>query len=181
MIRNERQLAISRRKLAELREAANQASGKDREVWLSLAREILCEIDEFDAIRRGELSTFEINSLDDLPESLIKARVSRKLTQSELASRLGVSEQMVQKDEAGGYETARLDRLADVCDALEFEFTGRLQPAGARVFVSSASSVTASPQVQSVPVAQPIPCTLMSSSPTMLVAHSNSIILKELQ
>ncbi|MEW5529956.1 helix-turn-helix transcriptional regulator [Streptomyces virginiae] len=182
MIRNERQLSVSRKKLKELREAADSATGQDREVWLSLARGILCEIDEFESIREGKVSTFELNSLDDLPNALIKARISRKLTQSELASRLEVSEQMIQKDESGGYETARLDRLADVADALGYEFVGRLQPAGPRILVTHASlSVPSRAPSTVLRVAQAPAVEVVSSSPTLLTQNSAPIMLKESQ
>ncbi|MFK0010496.1 helix-turn-helix domain-containing protein [Streptomyces sp. NPDC091027] len=182
MIRNERQLAVSRKKMKELREAAESATGQDREVWLSLAREILCEIDEFESVRNGKVSTFELNSLDDLPNALIKARISRRLTHSDLASRLEVSEQMIQKDEAGGYETARLDRLADVTDAMGYEFIGRLQPAGPRVLVTHASLSVPSRMPSHVLRVTQVPAVeVVSSSPAPLTQSSAPIILKESQ
>jgi HTH-type transcriptional regulator/antitoxin HigA len=137
MIRNDRQLAVSEKKYKELREASAAAEGNDRIVWQSLARDVLCEIDEYRSIRDGAVSAFEINCLDDLADALIKARIARGLTQAELAEQLGVTEQAVQKGEAGGYEKAGLARLADTADALEYTLVGRLQPANAtRVLVN---------------------------------------------
>jgi HTH-type transcriptional regulator/antitoxin HigA len=130
MIRNERQLKISSKRLGEILEAANQASPEDRAVWDRLATDVRCEISEYLAIKNGETVTFEINSLDDLPDAITKARIAKGITQGELAELLEVSEQMVQKNESGGYENAGLVRLADACDVLGYQLVGRLQPAG---------------------------------------------------
>ncbi|MFJ9900165.1 helix-turn-helix domain-containing protein [Streptomyces sp. NPDC091280] len=163
MIRNDRQLSIARRKLDKLREAASRATGEDVQVWETLAQEVACDIDEFLAIRSGSVKAFEVNSLDALPGSFIKARIAQGITQAELASRLGVSEQMVQKDEAGGYESAGIDRIADVCDALGYELVGRLQPAGnTRIYVSIASEAPTSP---------PQPVQFHSETTTMFVSN----------
>ncbi|MEU5999071.1 helix-turn-helix transcriptional regulator [Streptomyces sp. NPDC047197] len=179
MIRNERQLAVSRKKLEELREAAEQSTGQDRQVWLRLAQEVLCEIEEFQSIRTGLTTSFELKSLDDLPSVLIKARLARNLTQSELAERLSVSEQMVQKDESGSYETARLDRLADVADALGYEFVGRFQRAGVQVFVTSPVSVVpTSPPSRNVRLGAVQPVAMNSSSPPTVTGDSEAIFIR---
>ena len=57
-------------------------------------------------------------SLRELPEALIKARIMARMTQRELAERVGVSEQVVQRDEAQRYERASFDRLLLVMTAL---------------------------------------------------------------
>ncbi|MFF7521168.1 helix-turn-helix domain-containing protein [Streptomyces pseudovenezuelae] len=179
MIRNDRQLAIGRRKLSELQEAAKKATGQEQQVWLRLAQEVLCEVDEYEAIKRGQTVSFEVKSLDDIPAVLTKARIAGQLTQAELAARLDVSEQMVQKDEAGAYETARLDRLADVSDALGYELVGVFQPAGARVFAAPATSTVQgfSPS-QNVHVNTAPPFAVVASTPVTVATQPSAIILK---
>jgi transcriptional regulator with XRE-family HTH domain len=141
VIRNERQLAMAKKKLSRVEEAAASAAESERRIWLSLVTDLVCEIREFEALTRGAVTVFEIGCMDEISAALIKARIAQKITQAELAERLGVSEQMVQKDEAGGYEHARATRLADVCDALGYELTGLLQPAGRpRVIVNRVSA-----------------------------------------
>ncbi|MEU3206940.1 helix-turn-helix domain-containing protein [Streptomyces californicus] len=173
-----RQLAVSRKKLEELREAAEKSSGEDRQIWLRLAQEVLCEIEEFQSIRAGVTTSFEIKSLDDLPAALVKARLARNLTHTELSERIGVSEQMVQKDESGAYETARLDRLADVADALEYEFVGRFQPSGIQVHVASPVSVVpASPSSRNFCLGVVPSVELTSSGPLTVADRSESIFI----
>lgn len=130
MIKNDRQLAVARTKHSELLSAAGTASASDRKVWLALADEVAGEIDDYELVRAGHRRLFELCSIDDLGDALVRARIAKGLTQRELAERLGVAEQMVQRDEQGGYERASVTRIADVVDALEYTFFGRLQPTG---------------------------------------------------
>lgn len=128
MIRNERQLSVSKDRLSSAEEALKAATDQDRVAWRHLVADLKCEIDEYEKVRDGVVRSFEINSLDDLCDALIKARLARKLTQKDLADELGVREQMVQRDEAGSYENAGLARLADIADALGYELVGRFRP-----------------------------------------------------
>ncbi|MFJ8626255.1 helix-turn-helix domain-containing protein [Kitasatospora sp. NPDC093550] len=163
MIRNERQLGVAKKKITELREAAESASSDERAVWMTLASKLAYEIDEYESIKRGETVTFEIRGLDDVPDALIKARISKRLNQAELAEILGVTEQMVQKDESGGYENARFSRMADVADALGYELVGRLQPAG-KPHVTLLSASPSTPVVR--------PSTVILSTPTPSVVQT---------
>ena len=72
----------------------------------------------YEALRSGEVRTFQATSLLGLAEALVKARVARGWTQRRLAEELGVAEQQVQRYEATGYASASLARLADVAAAL---------------------------------------------------------------
>jgi transcriptional regulator with XRE-family HTH domain len=53
-----------------------------------------------------------------IAELLIKARIARGWSQTQLASALGIAVQQVQRYEASGYASASLTRLADVAKAL---------------------------------------------------------------
>jgi HTH-type transcriptional regulator / antitoxin HigA len=128
IIKNERQLSATRAKLEKLEAVARTATGPDVEVWRALATQLYVAIGDYESVRDGSETEFVLWSIDDLADGLIKARISRGWTQRKLAAELGVAEQMVQKDEAGGYERASLARLADVCDALEYELSGCLSP-----------------------------------------------------
>ena len=129
MIRNERQLTAAQRKLAEVLAQAEQADDVGHEVYRAFASELEAEIHEYRSIRNGYTKAFEVDSVDALATALTKARVARHWTHKQLGEALGVSEQMVQRDEAGGYERARLTRLADIADVLGYELHGVLRPA----------------------------------------------------
>jgi HTH-type transcriptional regulator/antitoxin HigA len=63
----------------------------------------------------------KVNSLRELPLLLIEGRIAAGLTQRQLADRLGLPEQQVQRYEATLYSGVRLDRLQDVADAFGLE------------------------------------------------------------
>ena len=53
-----------------------------------------------------------------LPEMLIKARIARGMTQRDLAARIGLKEQQIQRYEATDYASASLSRIMDVVAGL---------------------------------------------------------------
>ena len=131
MIRNDRQLAQTRQRAAAAKALAAEAeSAVDRDTWSQAASEFEEEIADYLAVRSGTRHVFELVAIDDLAEALVKARIAKGWTQKELADELGVTEQMVQRDERVGYQKASIARLADVADALGFQLQGRLRPVG---------------------------------------------------
>ena len=128
VIRNSRQASVSRRKYQDLTLAAISAEPGQRASLLSVAEDIAAELREYDAIRSGDIDAFPLTSLDELGDALVKARLARGWTQRDLAEKLGVTEQMVQRDEARSYEHAGLARLAEIADILGYELTGSLRP-----------------------------------------------------
>jgi DNA-binding XRE family transcriptional regulator len=142
MIRNERQYRASqahRERLLATRqgyEAAPQADPLAQAALLSsidwLLEDVEAELAEYEALRAGAISEVVAEGLGALPDLLVKARIAEGLTQRQLAERLGVAEEAVQRDEAGGYARAGLDRLARVAEALgvRLRLTGVLDPGG---------------------------------------------------
>lgn len=96
----------------------------------SQADDLRAELDEYDRLRSGEVSTFEASSLEELATLLIKARIARGWSQRKLADELGIAEQQVQRYEATGYRSASLARICDVADALDVTITERLSLRG---------------------------------------------------
>lgn len=76
------------------------------------------QIAEYEALRGGQVREIEVRSLDELPDALIRARIAAGLTQRELAERLGLPEQQVQRYEATRYAGASLTRIQEVTRAL---------------------------------------------------------------
>jgi ribosome-binding protein aMBF1 (putative translation factor) len=75
------------------------------------------EIQAYDDLKAGEVE-ITMGSIEDLPKVLIQKRISLGMTQKELATKLGIKEQMVQRYEASGYESIGLGRLMEVWNAL---------------------------------------------------------------
>ena len=84
----------------------------------SQADDLRVELADFDRLREGALSTFEAASLEELATVLVKARIARGWTQRQLADKLGVAEQQIQRYEASEYRSTSLARLCDIANAL---------------------------------------------------------------
>jgi DNA-binding XRE family transcriptional regulator len=83
--------------------------------WIETLRE---QIEHYEKLRDGQITSREITSLHELPTALIEARIAAKLTQRQLAKRIGVAEQQIQRWEANGYTGVNLERLQNIADAL---------------------------------------------------------------
>jgi ribosome-binding protein aMBF1 (putative translation factor) len=73
---------------------------------------------ETEMLRSGEESVLTLESFAELPKALIKARVASGLTQKDLADRLGLKEQQIQRYEATDYTAASVRRMKQVIEAL---------------------------------------------------------------
>ena len=134
MIQNERQYRITQTKLREFeRELANidpqdpqlhprQVVGWTNSYNLTI-RQLKQELAEYERLKSGHILTFVLGSLNDLPTTLIKARIAAGMTQKELADKIGVREQQIQRYEASQYSSASFDRLRSIADALNIDIT----------------------------------------------------------
>ncbi len=129
MIANELQRRVTQTAIREFEEALARldADAKDRPEWIrkglregmeSQLADLRQELADYDALRSGRVRVLELDSLAQLPEALIRARIAAGLSQKELARRLGLKEQQVQRYEARRYAGASLERIQAVADAL---------------------------------------------------------------
>jgi len=79
------------------------------------------EISEYEQLKSGEVQKLYFDSFSQLSEALIKARIVRGLTQEQLANRLGLKTQQVQRYESTNYVAASLERISKVIEALHIE------------------------------------------------------------
>jgi len=94
------------------------------------ADDLRAELEDYDRLRSGAVSTFEASSLEELATLLIKARIARGWSQRQLADLLEIAEQQVQRYEATGYRSASLARMCDIAAALDVTITERLSLRG---------------------------------------------------
>lgn len=138
MIQNERQYEVTKKKwesLARSLQEARQNPRADLPPPLQqagcngiemLLHDLQVELDEYERLRHHGATTLPLPSvLDDLPMTLIRARVARGWSHRDLAQALGTTEQQVQRDESGGYAKATLQRLHRVADVLQVQITGK--------------------------------------------------------
>ncbi len=86
-------------------------------------QELVKQIEEYDLLKNGQIKLFQVSSFDELPITLIKARIASGLTQKDLADLLNMKEQQIQRYEATNYESASFDRLKEVVNALGVKIT----------------------------------------------------------
>jgi DNA-binding transcriptional regulator YiaG len=89
-----------------------------RDALASEADELRTQLERYEQLRDGTITSRDLDSLRELPTALIEARIAAKLTQRALADRLGVAEQQVQRWEATAYAGVGVERLQDIADAL---------------------------------------------------------------
>jgi len=137
MIANEVQRHVTQTAIREFEEALAHLDGdaKDRPEWVrkglregmeSQLADLRQELGEYEALRAGHVRVLELDSLEQLPEALIRARIAAGLSQKELAGRLGLKEQQIQRDEARRYAGASLQRVQAVADALGVQIHERV-------------------------------------------------------
>jgi HTH-type transcriptional regulator / antitoxin HigA len=133
MITNERQYRLTKAQAEKFRLAIEAfdaksalASGFDPLIVRaqlnaleSQHEELLEQIAEYERIKSAPTKQLTAETLEELPEVLIKARIARKLSQKDLAQRLGMKEQQIQRYEAERYQSASLRRLTEIAKGLE--------------------------------------------------------------
>ena len=132
MIKNERQYRITKAQAAKLESALEQvtkASGEASSVHPRLQQaqadalrsqlaDLQNQLDAYDALRSQQQTAFAVDSFEDFPRVLIQARIAAGMSQRELAERLGLKEQQIQRYEATEYTSASWSRVSEVVRAL---------------------------------------------------------------
>lgn len=101
-----------------------QASRNAIEVQL---KELISQIEEYDALKAGKIVIAEVRDLKQLPLILIKGRIANGLTQSELARKLELKEQQIQRYESELYNSASLKTLLRISELLKIKINGDVQ------------------------------------------------------
>ncbi|BAT56600.1 hypothetical protein NOS3756_56120 (plasmid) [Nostoc sp. NIES-3756] len=132
MIKNERQYRVTQTQARKFEEALARFDQNlenregvhpllwkaQRDALQSQLSELCEEIEEYEALKSGKYKVLELESLEELPLALIKARIAAGLSQKDLADRLGIKEQQIQRYEDTEYASASLTRLIEVSQAL---------------------------------------------------------------
>ena len=135
MITNERQYKITKSEAEKFRQAIREFNPLDlvkdgidpliadaqRSAMQSQLDDLEKSLAEYDDLQSGEIDTLRADSLVGLGCRLIEARISARLTQKELAERLGMKAQQIQRYEQEKFKTANLVRLAEIAQALGLE------------------------------------------------------------
>ncbi len=146
MIKNDRQYKITKTQAAKffqaLRNISKRTSVQDvhpilaeaqREAIKSQYEELQQELKAYEELKSGRRKTIRVNSFDHLPVALIQARIARGLTQKELAQKLGLKEQQIQRYEASSYAKASLARINQIIEVLDIKIGSKVDLNGSNV------------------------------------------------
>jgi ribosome-binding protein aMBF1 (putative translation factor) len=133
MIKNERQYRITKAQAAKLEaalEAFSSQASDDRKTHPRLVKaqadalrsqleSLRGELREYEKIKAGDVPPPDLSYIAVVPQDLVRARIASGLTQKELAERLGMPEQQIQRYEATEYESVSLARIMEIAKALQ--------------------------------------------------------------
>lgn len=76
------------------------------------------QIAEYEQLRAGDVEEVSVSKLEDLPSAIIRARIAEGLSHEQLAARVGVKPQQIQRWEEEDYQSTAFWRLIEVAEAL---------------------------------------------------------------
>ena len=132
MIFNERQYITTKARINEFVQAVAKLENSDdspdanqklrQQVHLdalnSQIEELQAELTEYESLKTGNIKGVTINSFEEWPEVLIKARIARGWSQEQFASILEVHPQQIQRDESTRYAGSSLRKIIAIQKAL---------------------------------------------------------------
>lgn len=141
MITNDRQYKIVKAQAEKFKESLEQLSSNtlefqdvhpimikaQKDAIESKLKELIYDLKEYEDLKEGKIIITEVKSLNELPLVLIKARIANGLTQADLASKIGMKEQQLQKLEADRYESTSLKTLVKIAEHLKIRLTADVQ------------------------------------------------------
>ena len=133
MIKNERQYKFTKtqverfeRTLAEFR--SRNPEDTDLHPLVAKAQEdavssqivsLKKELQLYESMKDGKFRLDQLEMVSELPYILIGARISQGMSQKDLAERIGLKEQQIQRYEATNYSSASLGRIIDIVSGLK--------------------------------------------------------------
>ena len=131
MIKSERQYWVTRSGVERFERLLSESEKSDtdddvhpliakarRDASNSRLLDLKADLQEYESLKAGKFDMSGLMIVSDLPEMLIKARIARGMTQRDLAERIGLKEQQIQRYEATDYASASLSRIMDVVAGL---------------------------------------------------------------
>lgn len=132
MIKNERQYRITKAQASRFRQTLENLRSRTAEppgvhpriaeaqadAVASQLADLEQELEEYESLKAGGFELNELRAIDGVAPALIKGRIARGLSHKDLAERLGLKEQQIQRYEATDYVSASLGRIREVAHAL---------------------------------------------------------------
>ncbi|GAB3235003.1 helix-turn-helix domain-containing protein [Algoriphagus aestuariicola] len=130
MIKSDRQLAITKRNRDNFLEAIELLkSNEDKNLLNQIMFDSLTsqietlnkEIKEYEELKKIK-SRILFSEIKNLPEILVKARIIKGISQEDLAKKIGLKAQQIQRYESNNYEGANFNRILEVSRTLDITF-----------------------------------------------------------
>lgn len=130
MIKNERQYRITKAHAEKFEKALQEMTRSPRRAEHPVLRQaqisalksqledLQRELKEYETLRSGKRKVLTLGSLEELPKTLIQARIAAGLNQEELAAKLGLKPQQIQRYEATEYQAASFERVQAIMRVL---------------------------------------------------------------
>ena len=136
MIKNERQYRITRAQAARFERSLEELRREEEDLHPLIAKaredairsqlsDLKSELREYEALKAGEFELDQLGVVSGLPAMLIKARIARGMSQKDLAERIGLKEQQIQRYEATDYASVSLSRIREVVNGLDVSETSQ--------------------------------------------------------
>ncbi len=131
MITNERQYRITKSWIRKFEDAIfelKQLPESKEQPWLHKAQresaeilvdDLYSQLKDYDALKSGKVKLAPLDMINDVSDLLVKWRIARNWTQKQLAERLGLAEQQIQKYEEKDYSCATLETIKKVATVLK--------------------------------------------------------------
>lgn len=84
-----------------------------------MIRQLEDEVQEYDQLKSGDFVLPVLERLDQIAPLIVKLRIAKGVSQTELAKRLGISKQVISRQEEDEYQSVSLRRLQEITDALQ--------------------------------------------------------------
>jgi hypothetical protein len=136
MIKNEKQYLITKNSINDFRKAIEQSlKTKEKmnpvifnamiEGMNSQIEDLENEIKEYESLKNKK--EIIVHNLNEIPLALIKARISRGLSQEKLAEMMNVKQQQIQKYEATNYAGVGFERIIEIGNILGLELKNEVK------------------------------------------------------
>jgi HTH-type transcriptional regulator/antitoxin HigA len=117
--RTQAQIEGFRKALAQTEQhMSGKRSAAVRASYETMIKQLEDEVREYDQLKSGEFTLPPIQRLDQIAPSIVKMRIAKGISQTELARRLGVSKQVISRYEESDYQTVGVATLQEILDAL---------------------------------------------------------------
>lgn len=136
MITSDRQLAVTSKKIKELRESIKKMDTSSKPLvkaaivqTKTLVKELEQEVKEYQTLRDKGIEAIEINDLAEVMLLPIKYRIAKKMTQDTFARIVEVPVRMIARYESEGYRNISGENLHKILSKLHLKIPGKLKEA----------------------------------------------------